>query len=219
VAETVSAVVGEILAQGSFDLTSAEALAILNRRHKQMCNRARVYRSQAAMTRADPDVAVYASAAGLVEPLAMHALEGTATDPVSVTTYSPGKRTDVPSMLAGVISLSDSDGGVFAEYNGATSWLLYPDPSDLTVYAYGVYSPTDLLINDTVPFRVDDDAIEGLMAGVFATALRRPGEARPDLATDQEAIFSAACEELRQRSSRRSRGPGPAQIRVQGVNG
>jgi hypothetical protein len=86
------------------------------------------------------------------------------------------------------------------------------------VYAYGVYSPPDLLIDNSVPFRVDDDAIEGLMAGVFATMLSRPGEARPDLAREQEATFSTACEELRTRSNKRSRGPGPAQIRLQGTN-
>jgi hypothetical protein len=218
VAETVSAIVTEILAQGSLDATSAETLAILNRRHKLMCNRARVYRTQQAMTRADADVAVYASATGLIEPMTMQAIDDTTGDPGTVTTYSPANRGDVPAMLAETLVLS-REGGVFAEYNGATSWLLYPDPtSSLTVYAYGVYSPPDLLIDNSVPFRVDDDAIEGLMAGVFATMLSRPGEARPDLAREQEATFSTACEELRTRSNKRSRGPGPAQIRLQGTN-
>jgi hypothetical protein len=218
VAETVSAIVSEILAQGSFDSTSAEALAILNRRHKQMSNRARAYRVQQAMTRADADVAVYASATGLVEPLTIQAIEDTTGDPGAVTIYTPAARRHVPAMLTGTLVLSSSDGGVFAEYGGPTSWLLYPDPDDLDVYAYGVYSPPDLLIDNSVPFRVSDDAIEGLMAGVFATMLARPGEAREDLAAAQEARFSAACQEERERVNKRARGPGPAQIGLQGTN-
>jgi hypothetical protein len=126
-AETVSAVVGEILAQGSFDLSPAEALAILNRRHKQMCARSRCVRSATSATRigAAGASATYAAPAGLMDMMQM--------------------------------------------------------------------------------------------AGVFATALQRPGEARPDLAAQQEQVFSAACEELRARVARRNRGGGPAQIRLSGL--
>jgi hypothetical protein len=56
--------------------------------------------------------------------------------------------------------------------------------------------------------------VEGLMAGAFATALNRPGEARPDLAAPHEQLFTLACEEFRRRVARRNRGGGPAQIRL-----
>jgi hypothetical protein len=65
---------------------------------------------------------------------------------------------------------------------------------------------------------VDDDSVEGLKEGVYATLLRAPGEARQDLAAGHEAVFAGATEELRLREKRRLRGSGPAQIRVQGIN-
>jgi hypothetical protein len=217
VAETVSAVVSEILAQGSFDLTSAEALAILNRRHKQMVTRARAYRTLSSATAVLPGGPLYTAPTGLLDMLQMLV---TANATGTVTEYTTGRRGDIPSMLAGTI-LTEGDGGKFVEYgsSGTLTWLLYPNPGTAsTVGIYGIYEPPTLLIDDTVPFRVDPDMIEGLMAGVFATALARPGEARPDLAAGQEAIFSAACEELRTRVNGRNRGGGPAQIRLQGVN-
>jgi hypothetical protein len=109
---------------------------------------------------------------------------------------------------------------VFVEYADALhpiQWLLYPDPGSNGVAIFGTFEPPDLLINNTVPFAVDADMIEGLMAGVFATALQRPGEARPDLAAQQEQLFMVACEELRTRVARRNRGGGPAQIRLSGL--
>jgi hypothetical protein len=123
-------------------------------------------------------------------------------------------------MFAGTLPLSGT-GGVFVEYADVLhpiQWLLYPDPTASNgVAIYGTYDPPDLLINNTVPFAVDADMIEGLMAGVFASALQRPGEARPDLAAQQEQLFMVACEELRTRVARRNRGGGPAQIRLSGL--
>jgi hypothetical protein len=216
-AETVSAVVGEILAQGSFDLSQAEALAILNRRHKQMCARSRCVRSATSATRigAAGASATYAAPAGLMDMMQMLVASGT-----SFAEYRKAKRADVEAMYEGTLPISGT-GGVFVEYSDTAhpiQWLLYPDPTVSNgVVVFGTFEPPDLLINNTVPFAVDADMIEGLMAGVFATALNRPGEARPDLAAQQEQVFSAACEELRARVARRNRGGGPAQIRLSGL--
>jgi hypothetical protein len=216
-AETVSAVVGEILAQGSFDLSQAEALAILNRRHKQMCARSRCRRDGRAATRdaAVGAAASYAAPAGLLDMMQMLVATGTS----SFAEYRKAKRADVEAMFAGTLPLSGT-GGVFVEYADALhpiQWLLYPDPGSNGVAIFGTFEPPNLLIDNTVPFAVDADMIEGLMAGVFATALQRPGEARPDLAAQQEQLFMVACEELRTRVARRNRGGGPAQIRLSGL--
>jgi hypothetical protein len=211
-AETVSAVVGEILAQGSFDLSQAEALAILNRRHKQMCARSRCRRDGRAATR-DAAVgasATYAAPAGLLDMMQMS---------VSSVEYRKAKRQDIERMVDGTLPLYGT-GGVFVDYADLAhpvQWLVYPDPTPNAVTVYGTYDPPDLLIDNSVPFSVDADLVEGLMAGVFATALNRPGEARPDLAAQQEQMFTSACEELRGRVARRNRGGGPAQIRLSGL--
>jgi hypothetical protein len=212
-AETVSAVVSEIRTQGSLDLSDAEALAILNRRHKQMNARAGVYRdSQAATRLVDVGAAVTFSApAGLQQLLQL-------LNP-SYVSVGRARRSDIAEMIAGTLPISGA-GSVYAEYGegsagvATTVWLIYPDP--VAVTAYGIYETPDLLLDNSVPFVVDADLIEGLMAGVFATALQRPGEARPDLAAQQEQLFSAACEEQRARAARRYRGSGPAQIRLSG---
>lgn len=214
-AEAVSAVVSEILAQGSFDLTSTEALRILNRRHKEMNRRARINRNSVAATYsgATGSSGVYRSTAALVELLQIQV--GNSTD------WSHTRRADVGAMIEGTLVLS-GPGGVFVEFGvglpDLTAWLLYPDPGAAAVVTiYGVYEPSDLLINDTVPFVCDPDMVEGLMAGVFATALARPGEARPDLAAQQEQIFQAACDEQKRIVDRRYRGRGPATIRLHGL--
>lgn len=211
-AETVSAVVGEILAQGSFDLSQTEALAILNRRHKQMCARSRCVRDGRTATRvaALGAGATYAAPAGLLDMTQLL---------VGSVEYRKAKRADVERMFDGTLPLYGT-GGVFVNYEDLThpvAWFVSPDPAPTGLTVYGTYDPPDLLINNTVPFAVDADMIEGLMAGVFSTALNRPGEARSDLAVPQEQMFLAACEELRSRVARRNRGGGPAQIRLSGL--
>jgi hypothetical protein len=111
-AETVSAVVGEILAQGSFDLSQAEALAILNRRHKQMCARSRCRRDGRAATR-DAAVgasATYAAPAGLLDMMQMS---------VSSVEYRKAKRQDIERMVDGTLPLYGT-GGVFVDYEDLT---------------------------------------------------------------------------------------------------
>lgn len=214
-AESVSAVVAEIIAQGSFDLTSAEVLAILNRRHKTMVRRARSYRKTAVVSGGTVvNQTDYTPPAGLVE-----AREVTAGG----VTYGKGKHTDIAAGSASMLLLQGT-GGIFMETAssaGVDQISLYPAPTTagLVISVYGSYTPPDLLIDNSVPFQVDDEFVEGLMAGVFATILNRPGEARGDLAGLQEQSYAAACEEARLLEAKRLRGPGPSQIRVQGING
>jgi hypothetical protein len=130
-AETVSAVVGEILAQGSFDLSQAEALAILNRRHKQMCARSRCVRSGTPATRIATAgaSATYAAPTGLLDMMQMLVASGT-----SFAEYRKAKRADVEAMYEGTLPISGT-GGVFVEYADTThpiQWLLYPDPTAAT---------------------------------------------------------------------------------------
>jgi hypothetical protein len=209
VAETVSAVVSEILAQGALDLSQSEALAILNRRHKTMVRRARSYRKSAVVSGGTvANQQAYTPPAGLVE-----ALEVT----VGALTYTKARRTDIAA--GGQSRLVVSGDGVFMETAtsaGVDQLALYPTPtsSGSVIEVYGAYVPPDLLIDNSVPFQVDDEFVEGLMAGVFASALNRPGEARSDLAVAQEQIFEAACMEAKRVEARRLRGSGPTQIRL-----
>lgn len=212
--DSVSAVVAEIIAQGSFDASQTDVLAILNRRHKTMVARARSFKKSASGGSTVAGQQVYPNPAGLVE-----AREIT----VAGVTYGRGNHTDLASGAADLLVL-DGTGGIFvatADSAGVDSFALYPIPttSGSAIVVYGSYRPADLLIDNSVPFRIDDEDVEGLMAGVFATLLNRPGEARPDLATAQEQIFTAACEEARLREAKRLRGPGPSMIRVAGING
>jgi hypothetical protein len=211
--DSVSAVVSEIIAQGSFDATSAEVLAVLNRRHKTMVARARTFKKAMSAGSTVANQQVYANPAGLIE-----AREVT----VAGVTYGRGNHTDLSAGSQDMLTL-DGAGGIFvatADSAGVDSFALYPVPttSGDAIVVYGSYRPSDLLIDNSVPFRIDDEDVEGLMAGVFATLLARPGEARPDLAVAQEQIFGAACEEARLREAKRLRGPGPSIIRVAGIN-
>lgn len=206
-AETVSQLVTDILEEGSFDATDTQALRWLNRRHKQMCARARLYRKTQAMTRVS--AALY-SVTGLVEAMAV----GTPSQP-----YSRGRHVDLAGISDGTLPIS-AGGALYVEREDGL--LLYPDPDpdveSLPVSVYGAFEAPDLELDNNPGLLVDADAIEGLLAGVFATALARPGEARQDMAVAYEATFSAACEELRVRVNRRYRGGGPRLIRIVGVN-
>jgi hypothetical protein len=206
-ATTVSALCAEIIAQGAFDLTSADVLTVLNRRHKSMVGRARTFRKSAVVGPTVVNVAEYTNPADLIS-----ALEVT----VGGVTYGKARHADKSRGALSRLWLS-GDGGIFyetASLTGVDGFGLYPTPTTagLSIEVYGAFLPPDLLLDNTVPLQVDEDAVEGLKEGVYATLLRAPGEARQDLAAGHEAVFAAATEDLR------LRGNGPAQIRVQGIN-
>jgi hypothetical protein len=212
-ATTVSALCTEIIAQGAFDLTSADVLTVLNRRHKKMVGKARTYRKTVSAGPTVANQAEYTAPADLVAALELL---------VAGVTYGKARRADKSRGALDRLWLT-GDGGIFyenASSAGVDQFGLYPVPAEagLAIDVYGAFLPPDLLLNDSVPLYVDDDAVEGLKEGVYATLLRAPGEARQDLAGGHEAVFVAETEELRLREKRRLRGNGPAQIRVQGIN-
>ena len=211
--EAVSALVTQIIEEAAFDAVPATVLRWLNRRHKVMVSRAHTFRKTVSAGPTVANQAEYTQPAGLVSATEIG---------VAGLTYGKARRTDKALGAQSRLHLS-GPGGIFyetADSAGVKQFGLYPVPTEagLAVEVYGAFSPPDLLIDNTVPLWVDDEAIEGLMAGVFATGLSRPETARLDLSQGYEAQFGGATDELRVREARRLRGSGPARIRVEGIN-
>jgi hypothetical protein len=209
-AENVSDLVTEIIAQGAIDAATTDVLKWLNRRHKEMVVRARGYRKTLTVGTTVAGTQAYNVPAGVVE----------ITDiTVAGMSWGKGRLTDIAADANGWLWL-DGDGGVIVQSasSGAVSQIaLVPAPStggDTISAPNAAVMPPDLLIDNTVPLVIDDDFVEGLLAGVFATALNRPNEARSDLAATQQAIFENAVSEYSRRVKRRLRGAGPTSIRV-----
>jgi hypothetical protein len=208
-AENVSDLVTEIIAQGAFDSASADVLKWLNRRHKEMVVRARGYRKTLTVGTTVAGTQAYNVPAGVVE----------ITDiTVAGLSWGKGRLTDIAADANGWLWLDGEGVIVQSASSGAVSQIaLVPAPSSSgsTIAApNAAVMPPDLLIDNSVPLVIDDDFVEGLMAGVFATALNRPNESRPDLAATQQAIYENAVSEYSRRVKRRLRGAGPTSIRV-----
>jgi hypothetical protein len=214
VSESVQTVVDAIQSEGAFELDDTAVLRILDRRHKTMVARAESYQSSAAVVaanQANADLGYVAFPTDLV-----HA----ETVVVGSARYSQGRFADLIDAYGDSRTVLLDGDGLFVRRRGTGGvdylWI-YPSVSLATsVTVFGAFRPPALTLGGTV--LVDDEAVEGLMAGVFASLLMRPGEARPDLAAPQEQLFSGACDELRAREERRRYGKGPAQIRITGVN-
>lgn len=216
---TVSDLVTEITA--NVDTSPADALTVLDRRHKLMCARARWYRLQQTLTAATATDATYSTLEG---PTVVEVFWITATVNGRVGDFRPTNYTDRGAIMDGTLRVRGR-GGVFLQDDETdptdttpdTQWLIYPaleDGSDVLVD--GAFRPPTLTIAETSGgfIRVDDEYREGLLAGVYASIISRPGDARLDLAASYEQAFSAACGELRDRADRRYRTRGPRQIRV-----
>lgn len=223
---TVSDLVAEI--QQSFDVDPADALTVLDRRHKQMCDRARWRRLGLILTTigGPPNSTSFLQIPDDVVEIYTVQLQ---TDPTtdSFAVYSRTRFADSPAILNGTLQLC-GPGGVFYELpNGTTSdpegtsemaLVLYPAVAfGTTATVDAAVVPTTLTTAETSGsvVRIPADFHDALLAGVYATLLNRPNEARPDLAGQQEALFSAGCDELRDRANRRYRTKGPRQIRTQ----
>jgi hypothetical protein len=204
--ETARQLVQDILTEGSFDASEAQALRWLDRRHKRMVARSRCYRGSHSVT--------WPSGAGALVPF--FTLPTDVTEVISLTVDGvmwmagrPGDR-----------SATVTDGGVFVpvassqgQFGGYRLELNpVPEPGQF-VQAEVVRMPPGLTIDGVL--QVDADFFDDLVAGALATALARPNEARPDLARAYEQQFADGCEELRRRVNRRYRGAGPARIRVE----
>jgi hypothetical protein len=205
---TVSALLDEIVLEGGIDAAASSLLATLDRRHKTMVRRGRAYRKSASGGVTVADQQAYPTPAGLVEARELD---------VDGVRYGRALHSDIAQGAAGTLSVTGT-GTVFMETSSATGveqFALYPIPSTAgkAITVYGYFEPPTLLIDNTVPLRVDDDAVRGLKAGVWADVMMWPAEARPDLAATYEDVFTSACEEFRQRVSGRLRS-GPTQIRM-----
>jgi hypothetical protein len=209
--ELVSQLVTDILTEGSFDATTTQALRWLNRRHRQMCAIAECFRKSAVVAGGTvANQAAYSRPTDLVRAYSVT---------VDGVTYEGAQHDDIAGIANGTLLVS-GPGLLFTETvdaAGVEQLTLSPTPSSSgdVIEVYGAYRPPALLIDNSVPLRIDDEAEEGLLAGVYATALSRPSEARFDLATPHEQVFQAAAEALRLRTKRRLRPRGPVQIRLQ----
>lgn len=218
---TVSDLITEITA--GFDVAPADALTVLNRRHKTMCRRARWHRMQRTLTATNPANAAYSSLEVPRDTVEVFALTATVNGSRGPLVRAQGR--DRGAILGGTLTVQ-GPGGVFIEEDEVdasaltpdTTILIYPRLADdaLTVFADGAFTPPALTTSEANGgfVRINEDFHEGLLAGVYASLQRRPSESRPDLAADNEKVFSDACGELRDLADRRFRTRGPKQIRT-----
>jgi hypothetical protein len=210
-AETVQGLIDSVKNEGSFDVTDAQALAWLNRRHERMIIRARAYRKTTTLTTVASQ-RDYTLPADMVEVLEV-AVDG--------TPYGRAHHTDLLYGSQGWVQLSGIGGVVASEESttGGPEIALYPTPTQggLSVTVRGTFRPADLSTSDNSTLVVPSEYIDALISGAIATGLKRV-ENRPDLAQAHEQDYEAACEEFRRQIARRYRGSGPTPIRIQGVN-
>lgn len=222
---TVSDLVAEIQGAGGFDVTATDALTVLDRRHKQMCRRARWHRKTTTVAATTATDATYSTIApvGLVEAFAVQAARSG-----SVIGFQRTREGDRGAIMGGTLRMLNA-AGVFLENDEDdpsdttpdTSLVLYPALDDATVVTVrGAFEPPTLTTSEATGafIRVPVDFHDGLLQGVYASILNRPGEARPDLAATAESAFAAACAELRDLADRRYRTRGPKQVRIGGID-
>ncbi len=211
-ATTVQQLVDQVLSEGQFDATQDQALRWLSVRQRQMVARSRSLRKT---------VSVGPTVAGQRD----YALPGEVVEIQEVTvnglTWGKGTHVDLSRGAQGYLRLSESGGIVASEETaaGGTEIALYPTPTEagLPIEVRATFLPADLSVGDDATLVIPGDYVDALVSGAIATALVRL-ENRPDLAQYHEGVFSSANEELRRMVSRRYRGPGPATIRVRGIN-
>lgn len=209
---TVQGLIDQVKSEATFDVTDAQALAWLDRRHKKMVVRARALRKSVSVGPTVANQRDYALPADNVE---VHEIL------VDGTPYGRATHTDLAYGALGWVVL-DGVGGVASSEETATGGAeiaLYPTPtqSGLTITVRGVFRPADLVVGQDTAIMVPDEFLDSLVSGAIATGLARK-DYRPDLAQSFEADYENACEEWRRQLRRRYRGAGPTPIRIQGVN-
>lgn len=208
----VQDIVDDILNEGGFDATPAQALRWATRRHRKMVVRARCLRK--TVTSAGPTVATQRDYALPAD------IRGIFEVTVAGITYGEGWHTDISAQFQNRLWLCGT-GGVTAgeeDASGLGELALIPTPTagGDEIGVRGFFAPPDLLVADDTTLKVPSDYDDALVAGGIATGYRRL-LARPDLAGPFEQDFSNACEELRLDTNRKY-GRGVAQIRVAGYN-
>lgn len=208
---TVQGLIDSVKSEAQFDVTDAQALTWLDRRHKTMVIRAKALRKTASLTTV-ANQRDYVLPTDLIEILEVD---------VDGTPYGRATHTDLSYGAQGWVQLTGIGGVVASEEDasGGPEIALYPTPtqSSLAVLVRYVARPATLTVGVDSTLFVPDEQQDALISGAIATGLKRQ-EYRPDLAQVFEQEFDAACDEYRRRISRRYRGGGPAVIRIQGVN-
>jgi len=218
VADTVAQLVAQVLEEGQFDATNAQALRWLTVRQRQMCRRSKSYRKTLSLGPTAQGVATYALPDEVVEILMVE---------VGGYVYGHLRHQDPPEGAFGWVWIGGTGGlaGRQDSSAGVQQLWLYPTPDaggatpppGATISVWAVCRPPDLSETSPEGLVIPGEYMDALVSGAIATALLRT-EDRPDLASNHETIFLNACTELLQQSNRRYRGVGPAQIRVVGVN-
>lgn len=214
--DTVASLVANVLAEGNFDATEAQALQWLSRRQRQMCARSRCYRKKLSIGPTVSEQQDYAVPAEVVEIREVL---------VNGLTYGTGRHVDLAQGAQGWLwldGLAWNGGGIAMrddDAEGTRKIALFPTPTEagLEVVLIAVCLPPDLAVGQDTTIKVPLDFMDALVAGAIATGLRRI-ESRPDLAVPFETEFTNGCSELMMQTNRRFRGAGAAQIRVQGLN-
>lgn len=211
-ADSVQQLVDDVVQEGQFDVSAAQALRWLSRRHRFMVAESRCFRKTVEVGPTVAGQRDYELPSDLVE--IMEVL-------VSGTTYGKARHVDLPLGEAGYLIL-DGDGGIVAPEetsDGAAEIALYPTPGSDgdSITVRGAFLPPDLDTADDSTLKLPGDFSDALVAGAIATGLKRI-EHRQDLAAGHEAEFREGVERLRVQTRRKYRGPGPATIRVRGIN-
>lgn len=209
----VQDIVDDILNEGGFDATPAQALRWATRRHRRLVVRARCYRKT---------VSIGLTVASTRDYALPTELRGIFSVTVAGVTYGDGRHSDISAEAQRRLWLCGTGGVTTDEEdaNGLGELALIPTPttggSDIAVR--GFFAPPDLSLSDDTTLKSPSDYDDVLVAGGIGTGYRRL-LARPDLAGPFEQEFGNGCEELRLDTKKKYRKQGPATIRVAGVNG
>lgn len=215
--DTVAQLVEQVIDEGQFDASNAQALRWLTVRQRQMCRRSKWYRKTLSVGPTADGQATYTLPDEVVEVL-MVLVDG--------KVYGHLRMQDPPEGALGWVWLGGTGGiaGRADSDSGEQQLQLFPAPlaggqlePGKPISVYAVCRPPDLSEANDATLVIPGEYMDALVSGAIATGMLRT-EDRPDLAGNHETVFVNACGELAQQSNRRFRGVGPAQIRVVGVN-
>lgn len=196
-AVTASDLVAQVVNRVGFDISTTDALALLNERHGIMCVRAEVLRPTVSIGPSVADQADYALPATVAE------VRRVLVDGWEIAYVPQAEHNDdCPPGWATAVTATGGQSVRFAPP---------PDTDGLPVEAIVIRRPDDLALTDSplVPAEFYRALREGVAASLFAEDAEQAA-----VADRLEARFDTACEELR-RQLRRGRRSGPARIRVE----
>ncbi len=204
----VQTLTDEIRNRYGFDITEAEALAALDRRHVQMVARGRLLPKETQIGDTVVGQAEYALPTTVIE------IQDLFIGNVSYDRTWARDRTDL--LAAAPLTWTPSDRGLFtAEADAALGgWVvgLIPTPTVVApITVRGPVRPPALTQGGSV--LVTDDYVDALVAGAASTLYGQEPEQIGQKAA-LRAEFDDACKELRREADLKMRGRGAAQIRT-----